>query len=164
MSINDILREIEKYNCSLVEVTGGEPLIQTECLELMKNLCDKGYEVMIETGGSLSIKEIDSRVKIIMDLKCPSSRMSDKNDYENLNYIKANDEIKFVIGDGEDFEWSKKIIGDYDLLNKCSILFSPVFGKLENRILAEWILKDNLEVRFQTQLHKYIWEPDRRGV
>ena len=99
-----------------------------------------------------------------MDLKCPSSKMSDKNDYMNLDHIKVTDEIKFVIGNREDFDWSKKIIEEYDLLNKCIVLFSPVFGKLDNRILAEWILKENLRVRFQTQLHKYIWEPDKRGV
>ena len=164
MSITDIISEIKKYDCRLVEVTGGEPLVQNECLELMRQLCDQDYDVMIETGGSLSIKEIDNRVKIIMDLKCPSSNMCEKNDYENLDHIKKTDELKFVIGDRGDYEWSKKIINDNNLLEKCNILFSPVFGNLENKVLAEWILHDSLDVRFQTQLHKYIWEPDKRGV
>ena len=164
MLIEDIFREIKRYNCGLVEVTGGEPLIQPECFELLSQLCDEGYKVMIETGGSLSIEDIDNRVTVIMDLKCPSSKMSHKNDYKNLNFLKLTDELKFVIGNREDFEWSKEIIKKHDLVSKCNIIFAPVFGKLDNLILAEWILNDNLEVRFQTQLHKYIWEPDRRGV
>lgn len=126
--------------------------------------CDSGYDVMIETGGSLPIKEIDPRVKVIMDLKCPSSKMSHKNFYENINFLKPIDEVKFVIGNREDYDWAKDIFKKYLLTEKCSILFSNVFSKLEPVQLAEWILKDNLKVRFQIQMHKYIWDPSKRGV
>ena len=163
-SFQEILSEIKKYNCNLVEITGGEPLVQKEVLPLMKMLGDLGYNVMIETGGSLPIKEIDPRVKVIMDLKCPSSKMSHKNLYENINYLKQNDEVKFVIGNREDYEWSKDIIEKYFLTEKRTILSSNVFSELEPVQLAEWILKDNLNVRFQIQMHKYIWDPAKRGV
>ena len=119
---------------------------------------------MIETGGSLPIQEIDQRVKIIMDLKCPSSKMAEKNLYENINYLKQNDEVKFVIGNREDYDWSKDIIDKYSITEKCSVLFSNVFSELEPVQLAEWILNDNLKVRFQIQMHKYIWSPTKRGV
>lgn len=164
MSIDEIVQEISNYDCNLVEVTGGEPLVQMESLDLMEQLCDKGYNVMLETGGSLPIMNIDKRVKIIIDFKCPTSKMIKKNDYNNINFLKPIDEVKFVIGNREDYEWTKNLIKKYDLTSKCEILFSTVFGSLENRELVEWILKDNLKVRFQTQLHKYIWEPDRKGV
>ena len=130
----------------------------------MKQLCDEGFEVMLETGGSLPIEMVDSRVKIIMDLKCPSSGMMGKNLYENINFLKPMDEVKFVIGNREDYDWAKKIIEENDLLNKCNILFSTVFESLSQDELAGWILKDKLKVRFQLQLHKYIWDPDKRGV
>lgn len=163
-SIDSIVDEIKQYNCNLIEVTGGEPLMQEKSLELMKNLCDLNFEVMLETGGSLPIKEVDDRVKIIMDLKTPSSGMMKKNLYDNINFIKNSDEIKFVIGSREDYEWSKKIIEKYKLNDKCPILFSSVFDKIEPGKLSEWILEDKLDVIFQLQLHKYIWEPDKRGV
>jgi 7-carboxy-7-deazaguanine synthase len=120
--------------------------------------------VLIETGGSLSIKDIDKSVKIIMDLKCPSSNMEKKNLYENLNYLKPEDEIKFVIGNREDYDWTKKIIAEYNLTSKCEILFSIVFGKIEPVELVNWILEDNLKVRFQLQMHKFIWHPETKGV
>lgn len=164
LTIEEILTEIKNYNCNLVEVTGGEPLVQSECLKLMEILCDEGYEVLIETGGSLPIKNIDARVKIIMDLKCPSSGMAHKNLYENINYLKPEDEIKFVIGSREDYEWTKNIISEYKLNNKCEILFSVVFGKIEPVKLVNWILEENLNVRFQLQMHKFIWEPETKGV
>ena len=163
-TIEKILAEIKKYECKLVEVNGGEPLVQKEVLPLMKNLCDSGYDVMIETGGSLSINEIDKRVKIIMDLKCPSSKMAEKNLYENIDVLKPNDEVKFVIGNRQDYGWSKNVISQYQLTEKCSVLFSNVFEELKPIQLAEWILEDNLKVRFQIQMHKYIWDPKKRGV
>lgn len=163
-SIDDILEEIAKYNCKLVELTGGEPLFQNGSLELMKRLCDEGYEVMLETGGSLTIKDVDPRVMIIMDLKCPSSKMMKKNLYENIDYIKQTDEIKFVIGTREDYVWAKKIILEYGLTKKCSILFSVVFGQLEPVTLVNWILEDKLSVRYQLQIHKIIWHPETKGV
>jgi len=164
ISIEQVIDEVKKYDCKLVEVTGGEPLVQEESIELMKRLCDEGYEVMLETGGSLSIKNVDPRVMIIMDLKCPSSGMLKKNLYENIDYIKPTDEIKFVIGNREDYEWSKGIIEKYNLPSKCSILISVVFGELEPITLAEWILQDKLNVRFQLQMHKFIWDPTTKGV
>ena len=165
MSVQRVINEIEKYGCKLVEITGGEPLVQAdECLELMNKLCKLGYEVMIETGGSLSIKDIDPRVKIIMDLKCPSSGMEKKNLYQNLMFLKPNDELKFVIGDRMDYEWTIDVLEKYNLQSKCIILFSVVFGKLEPVELINWILKDKLDVRFQLQMHKYIWHPETKGV
>jgi 7-carboxy-7-deazaguanine synthase len=164
MTIDKIIVEVTKYNCKLVEITGGEPLVQAESLELMKQLCDDGFDVMLETGGSLPIEEIDKRVMIILDLKCPSSKMMKKNFYENMNFIKPTDEIKFVIGTREDYEWTKEQITKYRLIDKCSLLMSVVFGSLEPLKLVEWILADNLKVRFQLQMHKFIWEPNAKGV
>jgi 7-carboxy-7-deazaguanine synthase len=161
---DQVLEEVKKYNCKLVEVTGGEPLVQPESVELMKRLCDEGFEVMLETGGSLPIKDIDKRVMIIMDLKCPSSGMMRKNFYGNIDYIKPADEIKFVIGNREDYEWTKEIMQKYKLTGKCSVLFSVVFGELEPLTLVKWILEDKLNVRFQLQMHKFIWNPSAKGV
>jgi len=163
-SIETIIDQIKQYDCKLVEVTGGEPLMQEESLELMKKLCDLNFEVMLETGGSLPIKDVDERVKVVMDLKTPSSGMMKKNHYENIKFIKKNDEIKFVIGSREDYEWSKEIIKEYKLNDKCPILFSVVFDQLKPVTLSEWILQDKLDVIYQLQMHKYIWEPDKRGV
>jgi 7-carboxy-7-deazaguanine synthase len=164
-SIPEIINKVKKYNCKLVEITGGEPLVQMEeCLLLMKQLCDEGFKVIIETGGSLTIKDIDPRVKIIMDLKCPSSDMEKKNLYANIDCLKPIDEIKFVIGSREDYDWTKEIISNYSLNKKCEILFSVVFGKLEPVQLVNWILEDKLNVRFQLQMHKFIWHPETKGV
>jgi len=163
-SIDEIIREVKKHQCRLVEITGGEPLVQNKSLELMKKLCDEEFEVMLETGGSLPVKDVDERVKIIMDLKCPSSKMEKKNLYENINFLKPIDEIKFVIGDKEDYDWSKEIIKEYKLNDKFEILFSNVFDKLEPVTLVNWILNDKLKVRYQLQIHKYIWKPETKGV
>ena len=164
LSIDEILEKISVFDCKLVELTGGEPLVQPEAIPLMKRLIDNGYQVLLETGGSLPISEIDPRVRIIMDLKCPSSGMLKKNFYENIHHLKTTDEVKFVIGTREDFDWAKEIIAKYDLEQKCVVLFSVVFGKLEPVELVNWILKDNLKVRFQLQMHKIIWEPTMKGV
>jgi 7-carboxy-7-deazaguanine synthase len=163
-SIDEIVDEVRKFDCRLVEITGGEPLVQVECLPLIQRLCDEGFEVMLETGGSLPIEKVGKRVKIIMDLKCPSSGMLKKNLYENLNFLKKTDELKFVIGIREDYDWAKEIISKYDLIGKCSMLFSVVFGELEPVTLVNWILEDKLDVRFQLQMHKYIWHPETKGV
>ncbi|MDF1612733.1 7-carboxy-7-deazaguanine synthase QueE [Stygiobacter electus] len=163
-SIDEIIEKVKSYNCKLVEITGGEPLFQDDVFDLMNKLCDNGFDVMIETSGSLPIKNIDNRVMIIMDLKCPSSKMMKKNLYENINYLKPNDELKFVIGNREDYDWSKEIIAKYEIDKKCKILFSVVFGNLQPVELVNWILEDNLEVRFQLQMHKFIWDPKQKGV
>lgn len=164
-TIDDIVDEVKSYNCKLVEITGGEPLVQENVHILMARLCDSGYDVMIETGGSLPIENIDKRVKIVLDVKTPYSKMEKKNRYKNIPHLKPNDEVKFVVGSREDYEWVKEIICRYDLLNKVEhVLLSPVFDKVENIELAEWILQDKLNVRFQLQMHKYIWHPETRGV
>ncbi len=164
MSVADIIKKVESYDCNLVEVTGGEPLFQEESIDLMKKLCDAGYEVMLETGGHMSVENVDERVKIIMDVKTPSSKMSKKNLFSNFEKLKNSDELKFVIGTREDYEWSKSVLEQYSLTDKFTVLFSSVYGKLSNKDLAEWIIEDKLKVRFQLQNHKYIWEPDSRGV
>jgi 7-carboxy-7-deazaguanine synthase len=163
-SVEAIIEDVKKYNCRLVEITGGEPLMQSESLNLMQKLCDEGFDVMLETGGSLPVKDVDKRVLIVMDLKCPSSGMEKKNLYENLEYLKPADEIKFVIGNREDYEWTREIIGKHNLAEKFTVLLSVVFGKLEPVKLVDWILEDKLNVRYQLQMHKFIWEPDRKGV
>ena len=164
-SLEQIIEKIKEYDCRLIEVTGGEPLVQDEeCRQLMEKLCEEGFEVMLETGGSLPIKEIDNRVMIIMDLKCPSSGMMKKNLYENINYLKQNDEVKFVIGGREDYNWTKEMIEKYELDKKCNVLLSVVFGKLEPVMLVNWMLEDKLRARFQLQMHKFIWQPETKGV
>ena len=164
MTIKEIVTEIDKYKCNLVEITGGEPLMQDEVRELMRILSERDYMLMLETGGSLPIAVVDKRVKIIMDLKTPSSGMEKKNLYDNLNFLKKFDEVKFVIGNREDYDWSKNIIKLYKLIDKATVLMSPVFNEINNIELATWILEDKLNVRFQIQLHKYIWHPETRGV
>ncbi len=163
-SVEEAVAKIKEYGCNLVEITGGEPLLQQEVFPLMKNLCDNGFDVMLETSGSLSIENVDKRVKIVMDLKCPSSGMEKKNLYQNIDFLKSIDEVKFVIGTKEDYIWAKEQIDKFSLLNKAEVLFSPVFNSIEPREIVEWILSDRLNVRFQLQMHKYIWEPERRGV
>jgi len=164
MPLDLILDKVRNYNCNLVEITGGEPLLQANTPLLLKHLCNSGYKVMIETGGHHDIGKIDPRVKRIVDIKCPGSKMEQRNRWENIHLLNANDEVKFVISDHNDYEWSKNIIEKYELTKKCTVLMAPVFGILGNRTLAEWILQDKLNVRFQLQLHKYIWEPTVRGV
>ena len=164
MHIEEILRQVKSYNCRLVEITGGEPLFQENVHGFMKQLCDNGYEVMIETGGHRDISGIDPRVKRIMDIKCPGSLMEKRNRWENIEALTARDEVKFVIAHETDYAWAKKVMERYRLTDRCRILMSPVFGNIENRTLAEWILRDRLHVQFQLQIHKYIWDPKTRGV
>lgn len=164
MTIDEIMEVVRSYGCNLVEVTGGEPLWQENVHPLMKRLCDEGYEVLLETGGSVSIAGVDPRVKRIVDFKCPSSNMMKKNVWENVRYLKEGDEVKFVIGNREDYEWAKTIIEQHQIRTRCPVLLSVVFGELEPLQLAQWILEDRLDVRFQLQMHKYIWNPETRGV
>tara|TARA_B100000427_G_C15441758_1_gene565503 strand:+ start:361 stop:1002 length:642 start_codon:yes stop_codon:yes gene_type:complete len=164
MSIKQIIKKINSYKCNLVEITGGEPLLQKNCIKLINELEKNNKKVLIETGGSLSIQNISKKTHIILDLKCPSSNMENKNLWENLDYIKKTDEIKFVVGNKADYEWTKNIIKKYDLENKCHLLISPVYDKIDNEKIINWILKDNLKIRFQIQLHKEIWDKDKKGV
>jgi len=163
MSIDEIIHEIQKYDCKLVEVTGGEPLMQKESIELMQTLINNKYQVMLETGGSLPINKVPKKVIKIVDFKCPTSNMAKKNDWSIIKDLNSNDEIKFVIGNRKDYDWSKEKINEYNLNNK-KILFSPVHDVLDSQKLSEWILKDHLKVRLQIQLHKYIWSPETKGV
>lgn len=164
MTLDDIMQAVRSYDCKLVEVTGGEPLVQPNVLELMVMLCDRGYEVLLETGGSLDIETVDPRVKRIVDFKCPSSGMVKKNLWSNVNRLRHTDEVKFVIGNREDFDWAMEVIRAHGLEQRCPVLMSVTFDVLEPVTLAEWILASRINVRFQLQMHKYIWEPTVRGV
>jgi 7-carboxy-7-deazaguanine synthase len=164
MTVTEVVASVQGHDCSLVEVTGGEPLLQKEVFPLMERLVELGHTVLLETGGSLDITPVHPQVIKILDLKCPSSGESHRNLYSNLEKLQPHDEIKFVIGTREDYLWSKETIEKYQLAERFPILFSTVFNHLEPRQLVEWLLQDNLKVRFQLQMHKYIWEPAQRGV
>ena len=164
-SIGDILNIINDFNCNLVEITGGEPLLQKGVFSLMTNLCDKGKTVLIETSGNRDISMIDPRVHIIMDLKTPSSGESHNNRYENIKHLKTKDEVKFVIGSEEDYVWSRDKLISEKLNELCgNVIFSPVFAQLEYSEIVDWIVRDGLDVTFQLQLHKFIWDPTEKGV
>jgi len=164
MSIESIIEKVKEYKCRLVEITGGEPLAQDNVHDLMSRLCDLDFEVLLETGGSLDISRVDGRVERIMDIKTPSSGMEKKNLWENILHLKVTDEIKFVVGDRNDFDWAVQTIRQHQLEDRCPVLFSPVFGELSPRELSGWILEEGLNARLQLQMHKYIWEPEARGV
>ncbi|MDX1574221.1 MAG: 7-carboxy-7-deazaguanine synthase QueE [Methylophaga sp.] len=160
--ISDIVAEVASYQPRYVTVTGGEPLAQNTCRELLTALCDLNVEVSLETSGAMDISNIDSRVVRVMDLKTPASKEDSKNRYSNLDLLTQKDQLKFVICNREDYDWSVKKLAEYDLPERCEILFSPVHGDLNPTDLAEWIIKDNLPVRMQIQLHKYLWQ-DAQG-
>jgi len=164
LSLEHIIEQVSSYGCKLVEITGGEPLLQSEVYELMTRLCDLGFSVMLETGGHILVDKVDARIKKIIDMKTPSSGMLRKNDYRNLEIAAPTDEIKFVIGSRLDYDWAKQVIEQYRLTERLTVLMSVVFGELSPQTLAEWILADRLPVRFQLQMHKYIWSPETRGV
>ncbi len=164
LSLDDIIAKVCNFDCPLVEVTGGEPLLQSNVLPLLKRLCDLGKTVLLETGGSLDIVPVDLRIIKIMDLKCPSSGETDKNRYANLRHLTKQDEIKFVIAGRADYDWASRTLTEHQLSTRCTILFSPVVEKLSLQTLAEWILADRLPVRLQTQWHKHIWGAAARGV
>lgn len=160
--IGDIIVEIESYGARYVTVTGGEPLAQPSCLELMVELLDRGYIVSLETSGAIDVSTVDPRVVKVMDLKTPSSGELSRNLYQNIQYLTKNDQVKFVIGNDEDYGWSKQILSEHQLPDRCEILFSPVMGQQNPTELANKILADRLPVRFQIQLHKLLWD-DARG-
>ncbi len=164
LAIDEILAKVREYGCQLVEVTGGEPLAQPEARPLIARLCDAGYTVLIETSGAIDVQPVDRRARLILDVKCPGSGMTDRMHWPNLDRLTAQDEAKFVLASRADYEWARGIVAQYRLVERCTVLFSPVFGALDLRQLAEWILADRLSVRFQLQMHKYIWAPDMRGV
>ena len=163
-SIIDIIEDIVKYSCNLVMVTGGEPLHQSVSKTLIDRLIENGKTVLVETNGSISIRDVNKKAVIIMDIKCPSSGMSEKMAWENLDFLKNKDEVNFVIGDCEDYNWARNKIDEYSLLKICTVLFAPIHDQIHPKKLANWILADNLNVRLNLQLHKYIWNTSDRSV
>ncbi|HKY70502.1 MAG TPA: 7-carboxy-7-deazaguanine synthase QueE [Nitrospira sp.] len=163
-SIEEILLKVGSYACRLVEVTGGEPLAQADVFPLISQLCDRGHDVLIETSGAIDTTAVDPRAHLILDVKCPGSGMSDRMHWPNVARLTGKDEAKFVLADRTDYEWARHILAQHELANRCTVLMSPVFGSLDPRQLAEWVLADRLPVRLQLQLHKLIWTPDMRGV
>ncbi len=163
-SIEYILGKVESYGCRLVEITGGEPLAQSEAFPLITKLCERGYDVLIETSGAIDTATVDTRAHVILDVKCPGSGMSDRMHWPNLDRLTMKDEAKFVLAERADYEWARQVLEQRELATRCTVLMSPVFGSLAPRQLAEWVLADRLPVRLQLQLHKLIWAPDMRGV
>jgi 7-carboxy-7-deazaguanine synthase len=163
--LKEIAERVDGFNCPLVEITGGEPLLQSNVLQLMSILCDAGHTVLLETSGAHDISKVDPRVHRIMDLKTPGSGEVEKNLWSNIDHLTKRDEVKFVMGSREDYEWSRDQVEKFDLAKRCcAVLFSPIFGRIDPRRIVEWILEDRLNVRFQLQMHKFIWTPTQRGV
>jgi 7-carboxy-7-deazaguanine synthase len=161
-----IIDQVSSYRCPLVEITGGEPLIQEDTPQLIRRLLEKNVKVLLETNGSQNIQRVDDRCIKVVDMKCPSSGMEARNDLENLKKLSSGDELKFVVGNRIDFEFAQGVLDDYHPFfpEKTPVHFSPVFGKLEPKLLAQWILEEHLEVRLQLPLHKILWDPNQRGV
>ena len=165
MSLDEVVERVKAFECPVVEITGGEPLLQKDVYPLMQRLLDDGLTVMLETGGHLSIEQVPDPVIRVMDVKCPGSGESHRNDWSNMERLTAKDEVKFVIGNREDYDFARKVMISHGLADRVrAVLFSPVHGVLDSRQLAEWILEDKLDVRLQLQIHKYIWTPETRGV
>ena len=164
MSLEDILDAVREFPCHRVEVTGGEPLLQTGVHDLLKALCDENYETLLETGGSLDISAVDPRVHRVVDFKCPGSGMADRNLWSNVQHLHASDEVKFVVRDRADFEWVCEVVQRHRLSERCPVLLSGVFGEAPLADLARWILEAGIDLRLQIQLHKILWEPSLRGV
>ena len=164
-SLGEIVDDVLTYDCPLVEITGGEPLLQRNVLPLMAMLADADRTILLETSGAHDISAVDPRVHRIMDLKTPGSGEVERNLFSNIDYLTSRDEVKFVIGSREDYEWSRTQLCDHRLAGRCrAVLFSPIFGRIDPREIVEWILADKLPVRFQLQMHKFIWTPTQRGV
>jgi 7-carboxy-7-deazaguanine synthase len=164
-SLDDVVADVAKYECRLVEITGGEPLLQEDVFPLMEALLGRGYTVMLETGGHRPLERVPTDVIKIMDVKCPASGESDKNYWPNLETLTKHDEVKFVVQDRTDYDFAKQVITEHDLASRVgAVLMSPVHGVLEPRLLSEWMLADHVPARLQLQLHKLIWSPDTRGV
>src|SRR5690242_6259049 len=164
-ALDDVLGEVDAFQCPLVEVTGGEPLLQADVYPLMKRLLDRGKTVLLETGGHRSTGRVPEDVITILDIKCPGSGESHRNDWTNLERLRAHDEVKFVVNDRADYEWARDVLARHDLAARAAAVhISPVHGVLDPKTLSEWVLADRLPVRVQLQLHKYIWSPDTRGV
>ena len=163
IDIEAIISNIKQYNTPHITVTGGEPLAQKNCIELLNQLCNLNYDVSLETSGAILVDQVDKRVVKVLDVKTPASKEDSKNKFENFMFLNAKDQVKFVICDENDYRWSKQLIDEHKLESRCEILFSPSHDQLEATVLANWVLKDKLNVRFQIQLHKYLWG-DKPGV
>jgi 7-carboxy-7-deazaguanine synthase len=163
MEIEDIVGKVAEYGTRYVTVTGGEPLAQKDCHTLLKNLCDTGYSVSLETGGAIDTSNVDPRVSVILDVKTPGSGEMENNIWANLKHLKASDEVKFVLCHRADYDWAKALVETHKLTDKCTVLFSPVYQQVNPTELAEWVLADKLPVRMQIQLHKVLWG-ERPGV
>jgi 7-carboxy-7-deazaguanine synthase len=163
MTVDEVMRKVEEYDCGLVELTGGEPLLQRDTFELAARLADSGRTVLIETGGHRDISGLDPRVIRIMDLKCPESGECERNLWSNIAELRPADEVKFVLADRRDYEWALQVIREHRLEERVRILISTAYGMIEPAKVVEWMLADGLEARFQLQLHKYIWDPNARG-
>ena len=164
-TLDEVVADVERYGCQLVEITGGEPLLQDDVYPLMRRLVDSGRTVLLETGGHRPIGGVPAEVIRIVDVKCPASGESDKNDWSNLDALSPHDEVKFVIQDRRDFEFAVDVVRRHSLAGRCAaVLFSPVHGVLHPKALSEWMLADSVPARLQVQLHKYIWPPSTRGV
>jgi 7-carboxy-7-deazaguanine synthase len=163
VDLEEVLQRVADYGVRYVTVTGGEPLAQAACLDLLTTLCDQGYEVSLETSGALDVVDVDVRVVKVLDLKTPASGEAARNLLANLDHLTPRDQVKLVICDRADYDWAKARLAEHDLARRCEVLFSPSYGQLEAHVLAEWILHDRLPVRFQIQLHKVLWgeEPGR---
>ena len=166
VSVEDVMQQVRAHGCRLVEVTGGEPLAQREAFELIRRLCEEGFEVLVETGGYVSTEGLDERAKVILDVKCPASGEAERNHWPNLSRLRADrDEVKFVVAGRADWEYALGVIKDYDLEKRAlAILVSPVWGSTDLKELAELVASSGLDLRMQLQLHKYIWGPDVHGV
>ncbi len=164
LSMEDVLREVDRFDCPLVEVTGGEPLLQAECVPLLDALLGRGRTVLLETGGSLPLESVPKGVVRIIDVKCPGSGESHRNRFENLAHLVPCDELKFVVADRADYLWAARQVRERDLARRCAVLFSPVHGALDPGQLAAWVLEDRLAVRLQIQMHKVLWPGTERGV
>ncbi|MCL5237792.1 MAG: radical SAM protein, partial [Nitrospirae bacterium] len=164
MSEGEVLQAVQAYGIRLVEITGGEPLMQRDTFPLATKMLDSGFSVLIETNGSLDIRALDKRAVVIMDIKTPKSGMFGQMALGNLDFLKEKDELKFVVADREDYDWVVRFIRDYHLPGKCTVLLSPAYGLLSAETLSRWIIEDRLPVRLNLQIHKYIYSPDRRGV
>jgi 7-carboxy-7-deazaguanine synthase len=157
MTFDEIMEKVASYGTKYVTVTGGEPLAQKACFDLLGQLCDAGYEVSLETGGAIDTTNVDPRVAVILDVKTPGSGEMERNVWTNLEHLKAKDEVKFVLCDRQDYEWAKQLLAEHGINEKCSVLFSPVYSQVNPTELADWILQDKLPVRMQVQLHKILW-------
>jgi 7-carboxy-7-deazaguanine synthase len=164
LTVDRVLREVAKLRCRRVELTGGEPLLQEDSAELLRQFCDLGYEVLLETNGSVSIASVDPRVIRIMDIKCPASGMAERNLWANVMHLTARDEVKFVIAGRDDYQWARNVLAKHRLLLRCPVIFQAVAGQQDASELAEWILADDVDVRMGIQLHKVIWPKEDQGV